>query len=318
MVDPWALIDAALEAGDPPITALDDERGQAIIDDVDIGDLAICYTGSRLPYIFYSFLASNGYVLTKQERKFWRILQSQQETVSKQIGRPCLVLERHHSPGSFKVCFLATFVKDFDSFVFDLSIPFGDQRTQGLITYPTFSKRKSHESDVPVEPRIFALPVVRSHLFPVRQAGNVRVRLHYGELEHARTLIKQKLELFAANHQKNRARELTLLYDPSNPAKKKKKDPLLPLAFELITQRNGNVNKMGFVRMHDSRFIPSRVTHYNDIRWILKHASQDIAATSRYLSSLENPPPPPFYLPRPYYSTLLRASAAFVRRRIFS
>ncbi|KAJ7247660.1 hypothetical protein B0H12DRAFT_1124958 [Mycena haematopus] len=312
MHDPWAFIDAALEAATPPVTAPRTKWGAGAIGDVKIGDIAICREGSRLRYIFYDYLVSNGYVLTKEERKLFDILKLEVQT-EPPYARPCVVLERH-SIGSFKVCFKATLEDDLNASVFtSLSIPAGDR---GLLSYPP----PTH--DAPIGQRgIIPLPVIRSssNLVAIRRSNFVREQLHYGELERAKTLIQEKAELLAARHKEIRAQELALLNDPTHPANRAKEEPS-QLSFRpaiFVTLKKKIYRKVGFMPMYNSRFIPSRVIHNNNIQWVLQHAQEDITAASRYLSSVEHPPPSPFHLPRPFYSTMLRASTAFVRRRIF-
>ncbi|KAF8216571.1 hypothetical protein K438DRAFT_1747778 [Mycena galopus ATCC 62051] len=309
MFDPWVVIDAALEAANPPITV--PHGTPARIGDVDIGDIAICIESSgRLRRVFYDFLVSSGYALTEEERAIFKVMKNDR----REFSRPCVVLERH-SDHSFKVCFIAALADDSNSSVFtSLSIPYGEK---GLRSYPFNRPPQPHA--VPVEPCILAMPVIRSRVIPVYRRS-VRERLDYGELERAKTLIQAKVELFTARHEEIRAQELMLHNDPRHHANKVKEEPPppppppVPLFYPGRRRRFYHANS---VSMFNSRFIPSRVYHYNDMQWVLKHAPKDIAAASRYLSSVEPPPSPPFYLPRPFYSTLLRASAAFVRRGIF-
>jgi hypothetical protein len=194
MFDPWAVVDASLEAAIPPMVA--PFWGHAKIGDVNIGDIAICLDGNRLRYIYYDFLVSQGYVLTEQEQEHFSEVRWSSRLSAKlalrqegrPYGRPCIVLERH-SPGSFKVCFLATLQESSSVYTY-LGIPEEDLRA-----YPSFPPRLRNPGvRGPEQSIILPMPVIRSNLFSSRD-GIYRRQLHYGELERVRALIKQKLEV---------------------------------------------------------------------------------------------------------------------------
>ncbi|KAF7370593.1 hypothetical protein MSAN_00691900 [Mycena sanguinolenta] len=191
MLDRWGLIDAALEAATPPITALPSKYGTAVVGDVNIGDIAICREGSRLRYLFYEYLLSNGYVLTKEERRMFDILKLEVET-EPVYARPCVVLERHPH-GLFKVCFKATLEDDSNASVFSsLAIPSED--------VPHYPLKYSPSREVVGQRVILPFPVMRSNLVPVRRTGWVREHLNYGEFERVKILIQEKIEIFASRH----------------------------------------------------------------------------------------------------------------------
>ncbi|KAJ6518816.1 hypothetical protein C8R45DRAFT_5903 [Mycena sanguinolenta] len=314
MLNPWVLIDAALEAATPPLTAPRAKWGASGVGDVNIGDIAICREGSRLRYVFYEYLLSNGYVLTKEERRIFDILKLEVET-EPVYARPCVVLERHPH-GLFKVCYKATLDDDSNASVFSsLSIPADD-----VLHYPL---KNSPSRDLAEQRVILPFPVMRSNLVPVRRSLWLREHLNYGELERVKTLIQEKIEIFASGHKEFRRKELALRFDPAHPgnrAKEKEEPRLRPSkrAFRMVNSHLKRYNHPKYFTpiFKKSRFIPSRVVHRNNIQWVLQHAKEDIVAASSYLSSVEHPSPSLFHLPRPFYSTLLRASSAFVRRRI--
>ncbi|KAJ7879948.1 hypothetical protein B0H14DRAFT_3769897, partial [Mycena olivaceomarginata] len=283
---PWAVIETSLEAATPPVTCSRTASGAAEIGDVNIGDFAVCHEGSLLRYIFYDFVTSLGInSLTRNDKYF-----------TNSSSRPLLghtTMGGHASSwsviplGSFKVCFLATLELG-DSVFTALSIP-----RQEFAYFPYRVRPLRRDAG---DRRILPMPVVRSHLVPIRRTGYIREQLHYGQLERAKKAIQEKIALFTANHEAIRMKEIALLDDPNHPANMFKTNP-----------------RAGLVPMYNSRFIPSRVQHYNNIQWVLKHAREDIVAASRYLSSVDHPSLP-FYLLHPFYSALSRATRALVCR----
>jgi hypothetical protein len=183
MFNPWAVIETSLEAATPPVTCSRTASGAAGIGDVNIGDFAVCREGSLLRYIFYDFVTSLGYKLTDKERQVFHELQFETSSRAYNYGRPCLVLERH-SPGSFKVCFLAT-LEPGDSVFTALSIP-----RQEFAYFPYRVRPSRRDAG---DRRILPMPVVRSHLVPIRRTGYIREQLHYGQLERAKKAIQEKI-----------------------------------------------------------------------------------------------------------------------------
>ncbi|KAJ7221544.1 hypothetical protein GGX14DRAFT_430093 [Mycena pura] len=312
MRDPyWEALHAALDAAALSNSALLNQRSPK---HMNIGDFGICFENPKLRPIVYEFLVSRGYALTKKEKTYLESLTAS----SKAHARPCVVVGRH-GPGSYVVCFLASAnsrdTAELSPMIHQLSIPFGDNQKEGLRAEPPFVSRL-----------LFALPVVRSAIIATVRQGQppIRQQLAYGELERARLLIRAKIAEFKANHETLRRQELALTRDKSHPGDR----PLLqkvdihqpriaqkPGHGKLSRQRFRNKTGEFWEVVHDPMFIPPHSAH-NNISWILKHANDYFADASRYLSSVVDPPPPPFRLPRPFYSSVLRASTSFIRRRI--
>ncbi|KAJ6606222.1 hypothetical protein DFH09DRAFT_1119633 [Mycena vulgaris] len=179
MRDPyWAAIHEALEANGRQ----DQLRYAASPRPLGPGDLAIVSQGSRLRYLFYDFLESQGYTLTRKEKRYFEDIK-QTVLCAEPYFRPCVILERH-GPGSYVVCFLASFNSaqtEFAGFVKAAGIPFGESEKDGLRVYPPYTGRM-----------IIGLPVVRSNLVRLYRAG-VSPMLAYGELERLRRLVREKV-----------------------------------------------------------------------------------------------------------------------------
>ncbi|KAK7025254.1 hypothetical protein R3P38DRAFT_2953543 [Favolaschia claudopus] len=314
MLDSSAVIDIALEALIPPAFAKS-EYGAGGAGNVGIGDLVICREGGRMRYIFYNFLRSNGYTLSKQEKSLYKNVKRALKS-EPPFARPCVIVERH-SHNSYKVCFLATLEDEVGSIFTDLSIPLGPDPESLTIYPPQFAVH------APTSERnlIIPLPVVRSarSLVPVRRTNFLRARLDYGELERGRKLIREKLEMFATRHEEFRARELAIARDPrhhsNHPKVESDVPPYLPQNVKLSKPHFGFVGDKWLFGFHFKRSPIWR--NRSNVRWILDHGQRDIEEMSMFLSNTEPVAPPAFRLPPPVYSSLLRASTTFIRRRIF-
>ncbi|KAJ7642681.1 hypothetical protein DFH06DRAFT_604640 [Mycena polygramma] len=305
----WDLLHHALDAAAWKNSARNIVRGN----ELDVGDFAFCFQNTRLRHIFYDFLVSSNSKLTRKEEAIHRALRERGYT--EEYARPCFIVGRRGS-GLFVVCFLVSLnanvdAADWASVVTLLSIPCGNNQEEGLRSEPPLLSRM-----------LFALPVARSGLVPILRHGRHRQQLAYGELERARTLIRQKVALLKTNEQAIRKRELSILDDRSHPAN----IPILPGRKTLIPQPSRvprdklkeNVKQYWFHEMPMPpvhRFLTPPAMSSN-IRGVLKAKDEIFADASRYLSSLDRDPVPAFRLPPPVYSPLLRASAAFIRRRI--
>ncbi|KAJ7494434.1 hypothetical protein B0H11DRAFT_1802755 [Mycena galericulata] len=273
--------------------------------EVDPGDFAFCYSGTRLRYVFYEFLKEHGVTLNPTERKLMygirRTMEHEQDP-----SRPCLVLGRH-GPDSYVVCFLATlnFRDEYSSFIDHLSIPFGDNIEGTLRTYPQNLSRL-----------LIAMPAVRSNLTPIWRAS-LRLQLDYGELERARMLVRKKVAEIKANLEAIRNQELALIGDPLHPM-----NHSVPPEerVKLVQPRIAWHIPSTTLRLYsETPWTQPNLTPHptpNNIQWLVEHSGEDIVNASRYLSGVVRPPPPPFRLPRPFYSPLLRTATAFARRRI--
>ncbi|KAJ7755042.1 hypothetical protein DFH07DRAFT_959608 [Mycena maculata] len=286
------------------------------------GDHLFCTGGTtRIPYVFHEYLESKGHVLTARElyqfENMKRTLEARRGSI-----RPCVVLERH-GPHSYSVCFSASFnsfdISEDEPGLGSMLIRYGNDQEGGLRSHPELNG-----------PWVLALPVVREHsiLRPKVRYGPgygvaMRQRLSYGELERMRSLVRAKEAKFATNHETIRRTEVAKLLDPSHRASHivrpshrvkipQSKPPDKELSLQMIVKR---YRKTVGVKPRGSVWVlPSAAC--NNTAWVVKHAEQEIANASRYLSSVIRPPPP-FRLPRPFYAPSLRATAAFVRRRIY-
>ncbi|KAJ7123087.1 hypothetical protein C8R44DRAFT_160722 [Mycena epipterygia] len=230
-------------------------------------------------------------------------------------SRPCVVLA-HHGPGSYVVCFLTTVQGQ------DLS---DKAKLSPLVNHLSIPVEQAHKHGLRAEPSLMppslliALPVVRSNLrvsirLGTRQRLEIRQRLAYGELERARTLVRAKVAEFKNNHEIIRKKELATIWDRSHASNQ-----------GLTGSAPTSTTRPKIPREETPKFHPEPLQKFtfltppamgHNVSWIVKHARTDIASASRYLSSLPHPPASPFRLPSPFYSPLLRASLAFVRRRI--
>ncbi|KAJ7447072.1 hypothetical protein B0H11DRAFT_1878894 [Mycena galericulata] len=299
----WDAIHAALNVDDFSKSP-QAQYGQR---EVHPGDLAFCFHKTRLRYVFYEFLLSQGFILDATEK---RILDEMEWWMAEQKERvrPCIVLDRH-GPDSYVVCFLTSVNSasvDSDPRLSMLSIPCGNNQKGGLRTDPPLASRM-----------MFPLPVVRSLLLPTRYIR--RTQLSYGELERARALVRAKVEVIMTNQEKLRRETLAVYLDKKHRAnwaiRNQAKVPIVQP--KIKWRRPPNVAKTYTDTPWNCSFINPHPQRQN-IEWIVKHGGEYIVEASRYLSNVVSPPPPPFRVPRPFYSRLLRASTAFIRRRIFT
>ncbi|KAJ7084804.1 hypothetical protein B0H15DRAFT_381740 [Mycena belliarum] len=293
-VDPyWAAIHAASE---PDAFPAEDRT------DLQPGDLAVFREGSSLRHAFYDFLVLHGYPLVPAEEKSFYYIKS----IPSKTWRPCIILQ-HSGPGSYIICpmLTASFRElDLTSVTHRMSIPIGNNQLDGLRMYPPTVSRF-----------MLALPVKRSEPY-IKPWGysTFRSTLGYGELERARHLVQEKLEYFRSDHAALRRAQLHLLRDRDHMANKsRRKKPRFRQApiFRLDPVRNtgkGDLPEFKYVEPH---------LNPCNLRWLMKHGKKDLAEASTYLSSVVDPPPRLFRLPPPVYFRSLRASAAFVRGRIF-
>jgi len=269
--------------------------------EVDPGDVAYCFEGTRFRYILYEYLESRGFVLTGEEQKIFEKIK--QDT--RKHCRPCVVLGRH-GPGSYVVCFLASLNSDSTpGSAEDLSIPCDDQEVQ-LRTYPPSNLRL-----------LLALPVVRSNLWPVWGARR-RQQLAYGEFERALTLVRAKVVEIKANIEEIRSKDLALSLNLEHPANRPWTPKVKVVQPKLVPTREPTLSDHDWL-YRKRPFTYSYMSPHHErqnIEWIVRHGGQLVADASRYLSSVVRSPPP-FHLPPPFYAPLLRASTAFIRRRIY-
>ncbi|KAJ7164792.1 hypothetical protein C8R43DRAFT_988530 [Mycena crocata] len=295
----WDTVHAALDAAASSHSPYNLDR------EMDPGDFALCKDRTWLSETVYEYLQPR-FKLTKTEQQLYEHLK-QSDVERKE--RPCVVLGRR-GPGEYIVCFLASFnFSPLDDELQDapisefMAIPCGDNHEGGLRWFPPWKSRS-----------LIALPVIRTNLLPVYQRNRtVRQQLAYGELERALQLVRAKQAEFKANHQTLRHKEL-VFRSSSKTYGTFKHDYHHPNPPAIV---RGRISRLLHHQNPLSRFsylTPPRTRE--NIRWVLEHASQDIVEASRYLSSVDNLPGPQFHLPPPFYSSPLRASAAFIRRRI--
>ncbi|KAJ7700862.1 hypothetical protein B0H17DRAFT_1195703 [Mycena rosella] len=318
MRDPyWAGIHASLEAYRNRVDS--DRTGP-----VEPGELATTPLRRPLRNVFYESIQLHGYQLRDEElREIQRLDNIAADLTDRgrpAMARPCLVLERH-GPGLYLVCFLATMqYRDttLSPALSEMSIPFGNNQVGGLRMCPEFHSRL-----------MLATPVIRSDLVPwgsemisPRTGKRLKLQLDYGELERARKLVREKLAHFKANSETIRAAELVTSADPTHDSNKRIGDLNINTVKTEIAKIPSPVIIDGIFRQKDF-YRPLRVFNYiephrerHSLRWFMKPERTEIVDASRYLSSLVDPPSPPFRMPPPFFSRSLRASAAFVRRRI--
>ncbi|KAJ7778726.1 hypothetical protein DFH07DRAFT_538801 [Mycena maculata] len=282
------------------------------------GDHALCCGGTSLVhYLYHEYLVSKGHVLTAEELYRLKDLKRYLHH-NRDAQRPCIVLDRHGD--SYTVCFLTSFnsvdISEDESGVASVLIPCGDAQEGGLRSYPDFQSRW-----------LVPLPVVRerSILRPIMRYGPgwgkaMRQRLSYGELERMRSWVRAKEADFATNHETIRRAEVANWLDSSH----RTRHVVRRLRKVKIMQNLHREEALDYFHLfrkstyHETPrdppwSVPSPVC--NNTAWIVRHTEQEIANASRYLSNVVRPPPP-FRLPRPFYAPSLRASTAFVRRRI--
>ncbi|KAJ6606221.1 hypothetical protein DFH09DRAFT_1119623 [Mycena vulgaris] len=190
MRDPyWAAIHEALEANMHQEFQL---RYAASPRPLAPGDLATVLEGNRIRYLFYDFLESQGYTLTPMEKRRFEDIK-QTVLCTEPYFRPCVILERH-GPGSYVVCFLASFNSaqtEFAGFVKAVAIPFGEGEKDGLRVHPAYTGRT-----------LIGVPFVRSNLNRLYRA-NVGAVLAYGELERLRGVVREKVAVCRPPHCSN-------------------------------------------------------------------------------------------------------------------
>ncbi|KAJ6581566.1 hypothetical protein B0H19DRAFT_512446 [Mycena capillaripes] len=304
MSDPhWDTIHAGLDLAEAVNSTADRSRG------LDIGDFAFCHENTRLRHVFYEFLLSKGFDLTKREARVYEDLQLRGQ--AEEYSRPCVIVERV-SPDVFEVCFLTSLNSDdeaarWSSVITRLSIPCGNNQEGGIRAYPPLVSRM-----------LLALPVQRSYLTPITREG-LRQQLSYGELERLREWSHKKTAELIDDQKNIRIQEVANLLNKAHPANKRIKPSHKTTIEQLPFRKRDKETQFGdsaWASVYKRRFITPHPTR-NNIRWILEHAGEHFTNASRFLSLDHRPAPPPFRLPRPFYSPLLRASAAFVRHRIF-
>ncbi|KAJ7724975.1 hypothetical protein DFH07DRAFT_946262 [Mycena maculata] len=322
----WVSIHAALDLldrRDRPFSLRDYELedfkwtlGYVPFQDLYPGECAFCHGGTgHISYVWHEYLVSKGHVLTSRElSRFEGMKEDLDPEDNRRSGRPCIILDRQGL--NYTVCFFATFnsidITGYDSGLTSMLIPWGEGQEGGLRSYPRYKSSW-----------VVAVPVVRERwiLRPILSFGPawgeaMRVRLSCGELERMRSWVRDKESKFATNHEAIRRAVQANASDPLHPASHKVREKVSIMQVTLPPVRHPLKTNRFFSRPPGRPvwILPSPAC--NNTAWVVEHAEQEIANASRYLSSVVRPPLP-FRLPRPFYAPSLRATAAFVRRRIY-
>ncbi|KAJ7334272.1 hypothetical protein DFH08DRAFT_880672 [Mycena albidolilacea] len=135
-------------------------------------------------------------------------------------------------------------------------------RRKNLVIYPPFPPRpRRREAQSPEQGVLLPMPVIRSNLVASR-SGVYRRQLRYGELERVHALIRQKIELFAVDHEALKMQEQVVLPNPDHPANKSKEslEPVGPSPFKYLHEWTYTFHHLDPVHTtFRSRTIPPRV-----------------------------------------------------------